>query len=459
MSADEPLTGLFHPRSGDILLSPPYGGQNGGRKCLDLSVQRPTLIFVSSKPDVRNAIDSPQSRVAVAAPNSPQCGRRPTLREGPSSPRGLRRCLHGCSPRPALTTPSGHARAVQPFLPRDPRVPPAPPAAVGGLVEVSSAAPAEPPTTGRERVFATAVRSALGVLAVAAADPLATDVFLAPEGTVWSDRGAGAERVPGLRLEPAAARELAVGLISAGGRHVDEATPCADVRLGEGLRVHVALPPISWAGTAISVRLPRVQRVTLRASGLDDPTIETLSTALADRRTVLFTGATGSGKTTLLAAWLSEAAASDRIVVIEDVAEAPLAHPHVVALECRQPNMEGAGEVDLARLVREALRMRPDRLVVGECRGAEIREFLAALNTGHRGGAGTLHANSLADVAARLEAVGMIAGLSPEALARQAMSGIDLVVHLERERDGARRASLGRFSLDDRERLAVVGLS
>ena len=141
---------------------------------------------------------------------------------------------------------------------------------------------------------------------------------------------------------------------------------------------------------------------------------------------------------------------------IEDVAEAPIEHPHVVGLECRQPNIEGAGGVDLARLVREALRMRPDRLVVGECRGAEVREFLAALNTGHRGGAGTLHANSLIDVAARLEAIGLIAGLTPDALARQVLSGIDLVVHLARQLDGRRAVALGRFGLDARERLVVV---
>ena len=351
-----------------------------------------------------------------------------------------------------------HALVVQPFIPRDPRVPTTALLPSTECAEDSRADGSIARAAGRERTFTSAVRTALGVLAAPAADPHATDVFLAPDGTVWSDRGAGAERVPGVRIEPAAARELAVRLITAGGRHADEATPCVDVRLGEGMRVHVALPPISWAGTAVSVRLPRVHRVTLRSSGLDGATIDVLIGALADRRTVLFTGATGSGKTTLLAAWLSEADPTDRIVMIEDVAEASLAHPHVVALECRQPNMEGAGEVDLARLVREALRMRPDRLAVGECRGAEVREFLAALNTGHRGGAGTLHANSLADVAARLEAVGMIAGLSPEALARQAMSGIDLVVHLERDREGSRRASLGRFALDSRERLTVVDL-
>ena len=338
-------------------------------------------------------------------------------------------------------------------MPRDPRVPQL---TVELPVDELSAQTVSAPA--RERTFSAAVRAALGPLAAAAADPASTDVFLTPDGAVWRDRGEGTERVPGVRLEPAAARELAIALISAGGRHVDESTPCADVRLGEGMRVHVALQPIAWAGTAISVRLPRVHRVTLEASGFDDHTLTALRGALIDRRTVLFTGATGSGKTTLLAAWLSDAAPSDRIVVIEDVAEAAIAHPHVVALECRQANMEGAGEVDLARLVREALRMRPDRLVVGECRGAEVREFLAALNTGHRGGAGTLHANSLADVAARLEAVGMIAGLTPEALARQAISGIDLVVHLERSRDGQRRASLGRFALDDRERLTVVAV-
>ncbi len=309
---------------------------------------------------------------------------------------------------------------------------------------------------GRERRIPASARAALGPLAAIVAEPSATDVFVTGDGAVWRDCGPGAERVPGLRFDAAAARALAVGLIAAGGRHVDEATPCADVRLGDGMRVHVALPPIAWHGTAISIRLPRVHRVSLDGAGLEPETLAALRGALRERRTLLFTGATGSGKTTLMAAWLSDALASDRIVVIEDVAEAPIAHPHVVALECRQPNMEGAGGVDLARLVREALRMRPDRLVVGECRGAEISEFLAALNTGHRGGAGTLHANSLVDVASRLEAIGMIAGLGPQALARQAMSGIDLIVHLERTSAGTRTAELGRFGLDERERLRVV---
>jgi len=300
------------------------------------------------------------------------------------------------------------------------------------------------------------VLAALGPLAALAADPIATDVLVTPDGGVWIDRGHGVVREPGLWLSPEGARSLGVGLIATGGRHVDEATPSADVRLGDGMRVHVVLPPLAWAGTAISVRLPRVDRVSLAAWGLEPSALAALRAALAERRTVLFAGATGSGKTTLMAAWLSEAAPTDRIVLIEDVAEAPVEHPHVVGLECRQPNIEGVGGVDLGRLVREALRMRPDRLVVGECRGAEVREFLAALNTGHRGGAGTLHANSLVDVAARLEAIGLIAGLPPEALARQVLSGIDLVVHLQRAPGGARAAALGRFALDARERLVVL---
>lgn len=307
----------------------------------------------------------------------------------------------------------------------------------------------------RERSLDAGLRAALGPLSPLAADPAATDVFVTPDGAVWVDRGGGAAREPGLRLEPDAARALAVGLIVAGGRHVDDATPSADVRLGPGIRAHVVLPPVAWAGTTVSLRLPRVERVTLEGWGLAPPVLSALQEAVRDRRTVLFAGATGSGKTTLMAAWLSAAPPTDRIVLIEDVAEAPVEHPHLVGLECRQPNIEGAGGVDLARLVREALRMRPDRLAVGECRGAELPEFLSALNTGHRGGAGTLHANSLVDVASRLEAIGLIAGLPPPALARQVLSGIDVVVHLARDRDGGRTALLGRFGLDARERLVV----
>ncbi len=295
-----------------------------------------------------------------------------------------------------------------------------------------------------------------GELAPLVAEAAVTDVFVTG-GRVWVDRGEGAERAA-IELDPGRARALAVALVAAGGRHVDEATPCVDVRLHDGIRVHAVLPPIAVSGTQLSIRLPRVRALSLdelAASGAFEVVPLALVRGLVARRAnVLVTGAGGSGKTTLLGAMLSDAARTERIVTIEDVAELHIRHPHVVALEARQANAEGAGAVGLEQLVREALRMRPDRLVLGECRGAEVRELLAALNTGHDGGAGTLHANSLDDVPARLEALGALAGLTPAALARQAVSAIDAVLHVERDADGRRVAAVGELELLG-ERLAV----
>ncbi|MDR5700257.1 TadA family conjugal transfer-associated ATPase [Agromyces aerolatus] len=301
----------------------------------------------------------------------------------------------------------------------------------------------------------------LGPLAPFAASGPVTDLFVNGDAGLWIDRGTGPEIDASWSATEAEVRQLAVKLIARGGRHIDEATPAVDVRLGRGIRVHAVLPPISAAGTAISIRIPRPGGFSLaalaRAGMFSGDHDRALRDAVAARRNVLVTGAGGTGKTTLLAALLGEASAGERIVVIEDVAELDVAHPHLVRLEARQPNLEGTGRVGLDTLLREALRMRPDRLVVGECRGAELRELLAALNTGHDGGAGTLHANSVDDVPARLEALGSVAGMSVDAVARQAVSAFDLVAHLER-RDGVRRlAGLGRFCLD-RDRLAVETL-
>jgi pilus assembly protein CpaF len=290
-----------------------------------------------------------------------------------------------------------------------------------------------------------------------------TDVFLNGAGEVWADRGRGAVRHPEVMLDEEQSRALAVRLIALGGRHVDESSPCVDVRLHDGIRVHAVLPPIAPRGTHLSIRLPRVERITadrLESDGFfSDVPAALVRELFTRRRNVLLTGAGGSGKTTLLSALLALADPGDRIVAIEDVAELRVDHPQFVSLEARQPNLEGAGEIGLARLLREALRMRPDRLVLGECRGAEIRELLAALNTGHDGGAGTLHANSLADVPARIEALGALAGLSPTAVARQTVSAIDAVLHLER-RDGRRRlVQVGAFALDARDRLVMTDLT
>ncbi|HWM35250.1 MAG TPA: TadA family conjugal transfer-associated ATPase [Pseudolysinimonas sp.] len=313
---------------------------------------------------------------------------------------------------------------------------------------------AQPPPFGAELDAAV-----FGVLAPWVRDEAVTDVFVNPGGAVWVDRGSGAEPVTGMRLPAAEARDLAVRLIAAGDRHVDEATPCVDVRLGRGIRVHAVLPPISPGGAVLSIRLPRARPVhldELDAAGFFGAIgAERVHGLVAQRANLLITGAGGSGKTTLLGALLSAAPAGERIVVIEDVAELRIDHPQVIALEARQANLDGAGAVGLDRLVREALRMRPDRLVVGECRGPELRELLSALNTGHDGGAGTLHANSLADVPSRLEALGALAGLGPDAVARQAVSALDAVLHVERTAAGRTLGALGSLAVDRHGRLVV----
>jgi len=274
-------------------------------------------------------------------------------------------------------------------------------------------------------------------------DPNVTDLFVNGANGLFVDRGSGAEFASEWRAHEQDVRDLAVALIGLGGRHIDEASPCVDVRLEGGMRVHAVLPPVSAEGTVISIRVPRLDQpdlADLEARGMfDGEGRGRLAHLVTSRENLLVTGAAGAGKTTLLAALLGCAPATERIVTIEDVAELQIDHPHHVRLEVRQANLEGAGAIGLARLVREALRMRPDRLVVGECRGEEVRELLTALNTGHDGGAGTLHANGLHDVPARLEALGALAGLEDRALARQVASAIGCVLHIDRDATGVRR--------------------
>lgn len=308
-------------------------------------------------------------------------------------------------------------------------------------------------------------RRALGPLLPLVDDPLLRDALIQVRdgvGELWLDRGAGAERAAEWNADPPAVHRLAVGLIAAGGRRLDELHPCADVHLGAGIRAHAVLPPIAASGAAISLRVPRIESLAfadLVARGLCDTETEArLRSAVKKRRNFLISGGTGSGKTTLLAALLDLVPGDERIVTIEDVAELRLAHPHRVALEARQANAEGAGEITVERLLREALRMRPDRIVLGECRGAEIGTLLAALNTGHEGGAGTLHANHLIDVPNRLETLGMLAGFPPAVLAHQAVSALHVLVHLQRTAEGTHRvAELGRLELGE-GRLRVVPL-
>ncbi len=307
------------------------------------------------------------------------------------------------------------------------------------------------------------VDPAFGALAEHVRDERVTDIFVNGTHGLFVDRGAGSEQVTGWSASEREVRDLAVALVGAGGRHLDDQSPCVDVRLDDGIRVHAVLAPIATSGTALSIRVPRVLGADLDAlarSGTFTPAQRAwLGRLVAERANILITGGTGTGKTTLLTALLSEAGPGERIVTIEDVAELRPRHPHHVALEARQPNLEGAGRITLAMLVRESLRMRPDRLVVGECRGEEVRELLTALNTGHDGGAGTLHASGLTDVPARLEALGALAGMDATALARQAVSAFTIVLHLERSSDGIRRiAHAGRFTFAE-DRLGIEEVS
>jgi pilus assembly protein CpaF len=287
----------------------------------------------------------------------------------------------------------------------------------------------------------------LGPLQPLTRDPAVTDIFVNAPDSVWVDRGRGIERVPVAFGDEAQLRALACRLVAAGGRRLDDGSPCVDVRLAGGYRVHAVLPPVSTAGTLLSVRIRRERVFTmdeLESAGMFGPLVkDILERVLELRLSFLISGATGSGKTTLLSTLLGLCAPAERLVLIEDASELNPVHPHVVSLESRHGNLEGGGEVGLGELVRQALRMRPDRLVVGECRGAEVRELLTAMNTGHSGGGGTIHANTAGAVPARLAALGALAGLSPDGVLLQAASALDVVIHVERTSRGREVTCIG----------------
>ena len=277
--------------------------------------------------------------------------------------------------------------------------------------------------------------SGAGPLAPLLADPMVTDVLVNGPESVWVDRGEGLERSRVRFPDEAAVRRLAVRLVAATGRRLDDAQPWVDARLPDGVRLHAVLAPIATGGTCLSLRVPRRQAFTLSelvaARSLPASGAEVLDALVASRQPFLVSGGTGTGKTTLLSALLSRTR-GERLLLVEDSGELLPDVDHVVRLEARPRNVEGAGEVTLQDLVRNALRMRPDRLVVGEVRGAEVVDLLAALNTGHEGGCGTVHANSATDVPARLEALAAVAGLSREALHSQLAAALRVVVHLVR---------------------------
>ena len=271
--------------------------------------------------------------------------------------------------------------------------------------------------------------------------PGVTDVLVNGPDAVHLDRGHGLEPAGVTFPDDEAVRRLAQRLAATAGRRLDDATPFVDVRLRDGTRCHAVLAPVARPGTSVSLRVPARRALALpdlvAAGTLSQQGAELLASVVAGRLAFLVTGGTGVGKTTLLASLLGLVDPRERLVLVEDASELRPDHPHVVGLEARPPNIEGVGEVTVRTLVRQALRMRPDRLVVGEVRDGSVVDLLAALNTGHEGGCGTLHANSAADVPARVEALAMAAGWSRAATHGQLASALDVVLHLGRA-DGRR---------------------
>ena len=275
--------------------------------------------------------------------------------------------------------------------------------------------------------------------------PGVTDVLVNGPDQVFVDRGAGLELTDLRFPSESEVRRLAQRLAATVGRRLDDAVPFVDARLADGSRVHAVLGCLASPGTCISLRVPAQRSFSLEdcvASGSLSPGAAQLLVRMIEARLAfLISGGTGSGKTTLLAALLALVPPHERIVIVEDSRELAPNHPHVVRIEGRPANTELAGAISLTDLVRQSLRMRPDRLVVGEVRGAEICDLLTAMNTGHEGGCGTVHANSTADVPARLEALASLGGLPQAALHAQLASALDAVIHVARGPAGLRRVA------------------
>jgi pilus assembly protein CpaF len=293
-----------------------------------------------------------------------------------------------------------------------------------------------------ERVLLLA--TGLGPLEPLLADPAVDEVMVNGPDSVYVERGGRIERVGVAFAGEAELMHAIERVLAPLGRRVDEAAPLCDARLPDGSRVNVVIPPLSLTGPCLTIRRFRREGFSLRdlvARGTMPAAVaELLAVCVAARASILVSGGTGSGKTTTLGALSGAIPGEERIVTIEDAAELRLRQRHVIRLESRPANLEGRGEVTIRQLVRNALRMRPDRIVVGEVRGAEALDMLQALNTGHDGSLTTVHANSPWDALRRVETLALTAGVGlPHAAVReQVMSAIDVVVHQARLGDGSR---------------------
>jgi pilus assembly protein CpaF len=317
-------------------------------------------------------------------------------------------------------------------------------AAVRELVD-ADAAILEPAT--RERLAELILREAVGLgpLEELLADPAVEEVLVNGHDRIYLERAGRIERANVSFDSEQALRDAIERILTPLGRRVDELSPMADARLEDGSRVHVVIPPLAVDGPSMSIRrfsaVRPGPRELLKLGTITEELRDQLAAAVAARRSILVSGGTGSGKTTLLNALSAFIDPGERVITIEDAAELRLRQPHVVRLESRPANVEGRGTVTIRELLRGALRMRPDRIVIGEVRGGEALDLLMALNTGHEGALSTVHANSPEDALRRVETLALMAGvgLPHEAIREQLGRGLDLVIHLARLSDGSRR--------------------
>ncbi|UAB74060.1 CpaF family protein [Vibrio sp. SCSIO 43132] len=285
----------------------------------------------------------------------------------------------------------------------------------------------------------------LGPLQTLMDDESISDIMINGHKDVFIERGGLVEKSPVTFIDETQLLNIAKRIASRVGRRVDDSSPTCDARLEDGSRVNIVIPPIAIDGTSISIRKFKKQSIGLEQlagfGAMSAEMAKLLMIASRCRLNILISGGTGSGKTTMLNALSQFISEKERIVTIEDAAELKMMQPHVVRLETRKAGIEGTGEIDQRGLVINSLRMRPDRIIVGECRGGEAFEMLQAMNTGHDGSMSTLHANTPRDALARVEAMVMMAtnNLPLEAIRRTIVSAVDLVIQISRLHDGSRK--------------------